>query len=202
MFGHIEYLNLLPFYMFLKRKNEKIKKGYPSYINKLFENKKVNAAFISSIKSENKKCFDIGIVAKKEVKSVLLCKGNGKDIESETSNKLAEVLNLRGQVVIGDKAFKYNDCLDLSKEWYKRYRLPFVFAIFCVNKNEKKYEKLMKQFLKSPPKIPYYYIKQYAKKAGISVKEAKEYLQKNIYYKIGWQEKKALKIFLKKSKKV
>jgi len=197
MVGHIDYLNLLAFYQFLKKKNIKIKKGVPREINLLFEKRKIDAAFISSIRSKNKKCFDIGIVAKKEVRSVLVCEGEGEDIESETSNKLAKILNIKGRVVIGDKAFKEKNCIDLANEWYKRYKLPFVFARFCVNRNYKKYEKLINEFLNSHQKVPYLTLKKYAQKIGITPKEAREYIEKVIYYKIGWKEKKALKLFLK-----
>ena len=200
MLGHIDYLNLLPFYQFLKKKNIKIKKGVPSKINSLFEKRKIDAAFISSVKSKNKKCFDAGIIAKKEVKTVLVCKGEGIDNESATSNILAQVLNIKGKVVIGDKAFREKNCIDLANEWYKRYKLPFVFARFCVNKNYKKYEKLINEFLNSHQKIPYSTLKKYAQKTGITPKEAKEYLEKIIYYKMGWREKKALKLFLRKSR--
>jgi chorismate dehydratase len=199
LIGHIDYLNLLPFYQFLKKKNIKLKKGVPSEINILFERKKVEAAFISSIKAKNKKCFNAGIVAKKRVKTVLVCKGKGNDAESATSNVLAKVLNQNGRVVIGDKAFKERNCVDLAELWHKKYRLPFVFALFCANKNIKKYEKLINEFLRRKEKIPYYILKKQAKKLGISYKEAKEYLDKIIYYKIGWREKKALKIFWRKA---
>ena len=199
MLGHIDYLNLLPFYQFLKKKNIKIKKGVPSEINFLFERKKINAAFISSIKSKNKKCFDAGIIAKKRVKTVLVCNGKGDDRDSPTSNILAKVLNIEGKVVIGDKAFKEKNCIDLANEWYKKYKLPFVFARFCVNKNYRQYEKLINEFLNSHQKIPYLTLKKYAQKLDITPKEAKEYLEKIIYYKMGWREKKALKLFLRKS---
>ena len=199
MLGHIDYLNLLPFYQFLKKKNIKIKKGVPSEINNLFEKRRIDAAFISSIKSKNKICFDAGIIANKKVKTVLICKGRGEDIESATSNMLAKVLNLKGKVIIGDKAFKQKECIDLANEWYKKYKLPFVFARFCVNKDNKKYEKLINEFLKTKQKIPYFTLQKYAKKLGISTQEAKEYIEKIIYYKIQWREKKSLKLFLRKS---
>ena len=202
MLGHIDYLNLLPFYQFLKKKGIKVKKSYPKKINYLFEKKKVDAAFISSIKAKNKKCIDIGIVAKKKVKTVLVCEGEGEDKESETSNILAKVLKIEGKVIIGDKAFKEKNCIDLANEWYKKYNLPFVFALFCTNKNHKKYKKLAKEFLKKNQKVPFYVLKKYAIKNNISFKEAKEYLEKIIYYKIGWREKKALKKFWKLSKKI
>jgi chorismate dehydratase len=199
--GHIDYLNLLPFYQFLKKKNIPIIKGVPAEINKLYKKRKIEAAFISSIKTKNEKCFNIGIAAKKKVKSVLLCKGEGIDKESETSNMLKKILNLKGQVVIGDKALKLKNCTDLAEVWFNQYHLPFVFALFCTNTNHKKYEKLINEFLKTKPKIPYLTLKKYAEKIGISTKEAKEYLDKIIYYKLSWQEKKALKIFLTKAKK-
>ena len=198
MLGHIDYLNLLPFYQFLKKKHIKIKKGVPSAINEMFEKGKIDAAFISSIKSKNKKCFDIGIIANKKVKTVLVCPGIGLDSESATSNVLAKILNIEGKVVIGDKAFKEKECIDLAKEWYKKYRLPFVFARFCINKNYKRYEKLINEFLQKKQKIPYVMLKKYALSLGITYKEAKDYLDNIIYYKMGWREKKSLKLFLRK----
>jgi len=199
MIGHIDYLNLLPFYQFLKKKGIKTKKGVPKEINILFEKRKIDAAFISSIKSKHKKCLNSGIVAKEKVKSVLVCSGEGSDKESETSNRLAEILNIKGKVIIGDKALREKNCIDLANEWHKKYNLPFVFATFCVNKNYKTYEKLINEFLSKRQKIPYSTLQKYAKKIGISTKEAKEYIEKIIYYKIGWREKKALKLFLRKS---
>ena len=202
LIGHIDYLNLLPFYQFLKKKNIKIKKGVPTTINRLFDEKKIEAAFISSIKAKNKKCFNAGIVAKRKVKTVLVCEGRGIDTESATSNILAKILLQEGRVVIGDKAFREKNCTDLAALWYKKYHLPFVFALFCANKNHKKYKKLIEEFLSKKQKIPYYVLKKYADKTEISYKEAKEYLDKIIYYKIGWQERKALNIFWRKAKKV
>jgi len=200
--GHIDYLNLLPFYQFLKKKNIKIKKSYPAEINEWFEKGKIEAAFISSIKAKNKKCLNAGIVAKKRVKTVLVCPGSGEDIESATSNVLAKVLDIKGKVVIGDKAFREKNCTDLAKVWHSRYNLPFVFALFCANKNHKKYKKLIKEFLQKKQKIPYSTLKKYAEKTGISVKEAKDYLDNIIYYNIGWREKKALKKFWEQAQKV
>ncbi|MEO1923117.1 MAG: MqnA/MqnD/SBP family protein [Nautiliaceae bacterium] len=202
MLGHIDYLNLLPFYQFLKKKNIKIRKSYPSKINEWFETGKIDAAFISSIKAKNKKCFPVGIAAKKEVRSVLLCKGKGEDYESATSNVLAKILQKKGKVVIGDKALKEKNCEDLAKLWYEEYKLPFVFALFCVNKDYKKYEKLINEFLKHKQKIPYSILKKYAQRIGITPKEAREYLDKIIYYRLGWREKKALKLFWRKAREL
>jgi chorismate dehydratase len=197
--GHIDYLNLLPFYQFLKKKGIKVKKSFPSKVNEWFEKGVIDAAFISSIKAKNKKCFDAGIVAFKKVKTVLVCEGEGEDYESATSNVLAKVLKQNGKVVIGDKAFKKKKCKDLAELWYEKYRLPFVFARFCTNKNYERYEKLIKEFLKTKQKIPYSVLSKYAQKTGISTKEAKEYLDEIIYYELGWKEKRALKLFWRKA---
>jgi chorismate dehydratase len=196
--GHINYLNLLPFYQFLKQKGIKVKKSYPSQVNEWFEKGVIEAAFISSVKSKNKKCFDAGICANRKVKSVLVCEGEGDDVESATSNMLARVLKIKGRVVIGDKAFNEKGCLDLAEIWYKRYKLPFVFARFCCNGNYKSYKKLINSFLQKKQKIPYSVLKKEADKIGITYKEAKEYLDQIIYYKLGWREKKSLKLFLRK----
>jgi len=206
--GRIEYLNLLPFHFFLKRYNYKFieKNGYPAQINKLFLKRKVEAGFISSIKSKNQKCLNAGIVANKKVMSVLICPGENKeDKESNTSNILAKVLNEKGEVVIGDKAlqrfYKNNNCKDMAALWYKKYKLPFVFALFCINSNNKEFKKIINKFLKKRIKVPQYILKSEAKRLGLSPKHIQEYLNQ-IYYKIGYKEKKALKLFLKLSQKV
>ncbi|WP_156922670.1 MqnA/MqnD/SBP family protein [Lebetimonas sp. JH292] len=51
--GHINYLNLLPFYQFLKKNNIFMIKGVPSNINQLYKKRKIEAAFISSIRAKN-----------------------------------------------------------------------------------------------------------------------------------------------------
>ena len=208
MFGHIDYLNLLPFHIFMKKHyyNYTTKKSYPSKINRLFEKKIVDAAFISSIKSKNKICLDAGIIAHKKVLSVLVCDGENKDdIESNTSNVLAKILHQNGEILIGDKALKRyyedNSCKDLATLWYEKYELPFVFARFCINKDKKKYKKMINLFLKEKIYIPTYILNKYSKKTGISKKQIKEYL-KLISYNIGYKEKKSLKKFINISKKL
>jgi len=210
IFGSISYINLLPFQVFLKKyiQNSQIKqilhykKSFPSQINKQFKAKKIDAAFISSIKSKNCKCTNLGIIAKGAVYSVLLLKKASKfDIESDTSNILAKVLNLDGEVIIGDKALTLylngeQEFIDLSLEWYKRYKLPFVFARLCYNKHNKKIKKIASKFKKSQVKIPQYLLKKSAKAHNIKPQEIKWYLN-HIYYEINYKEKKSLKKFLK-----
>lgn len=211
IFGKIDFINLLPFHIYIKKNIRstqmkaiiQYKKSYPSYINKKFKHKEVDAAFISSIASRNQKKLNLGIVAKKEVLSVLVLPGNNEeDYQSETSNALAKVLDLKGKVLIGDKALKYyhqnqnKDFIDLAKAWQDKYNLPFVFAVLCFNKHEYMLKNLIKGFDKRTIKIPQYILKQYAKQTNISTQNILEYL-KYIDYEIGIKEKKALKLFFK-----
>lgn len=214
IFAKIDFINLLPFHIYIKKniKSTQLKsiinykKSYPSDINKKFKKRKVDSAFISSIASKNEKKLDFGIIAQKDVLSVLLIPGNyEKDFQSDTSNALAKVLELDGKVIIGDKAlnFYHNNknkiFIDLAEEWNKRFNLPFVFAVLCFNKNKKLLVKVTKNFNKRHIKIPQYILKEYSNRSSISTVHILEYLEK-IDYVINQKEKKALKLFFKLTK--
>jgi len=214
IFAKIDFINLLPFHIFVKksiRSNQikaiiEYKKSYPSAINKKFKQRSVQSAFISSIASRKEQSLNLGIVAKKDVQSVLLIPGDyEKDFQSDTSNALAKVLNLEGKILIGDKALKYfhnnnnNEFIDLAQAWQEKYNLPFVFALLCYNKEGKLLNNLIKNFKKEHIKIPQYILKQYEKRSGIPSKDILAYLKK-IDYTIGIKEKRALKLFLKLAK--
>ena len=216
IFAKIDYINLLPFYIYIKkniRSNQvkaviNYKKSYPAYINKQFKNREIDAAFISSVESYNKKGLDLGIVAKDEVLSVLAIPGEyEKDFESATSNMLAKVLKIEGQVLIGDKALKYyhshqeDEFIDLAKAWKNQYNLPFVFARLCYNNHGNYLNKITRRFDKRKIKIPQYILKQYAKRSGISEAQILNYLTK-INYVLGIKEKKSLKLFLQFSNQI
>jgi len=212
VFGKIEYLNLLPFHIFMKRftKNSQqamsmnYYKGVPSNINHKFSSRKVDSAFISSVGAKKYDFVDLAIIAKKEVLSVLVIPNdeNLKDTESATSNVLAKVLDIKGEVIIGDKALRYyldgKPYIDLAKEWHKRYKLPFVFALLCYHKDKKLYTKIQKNFLKSKVKIPQYILKNASKKTDIPQKDILNYLE-YISYKLDYKAKKALNLFYKKA---
>ena len=214
IFAKIDFINLLPFHIFIKKNIKstqlklsiEYKKSYPSYINNKFKKRKVDSAFISSIASRNEKFLNFGIVAQDEVLSVLLIPGiEEKDFQSQTSNALAQVLNLKGKVIIGDKALKFYHenknvkKIDLAKEWKNKFNLPFVFAVLCYNSNKKALKKITKDFNKQHIKIPQYILEQYSKRSGVSKNNILNYLKK-IDYNLGLKEKRSLKLFLKLTK--
>lgn len=215
VFGKIEYLNLLPFHVFMKRfarstqqsMSMDYKKGVPAKINQKFISRRVDAAFISSIRAQKQKYVNLGIIARGEVQSVLVVpsKSHKSDIESETSNILAKILNVKGEVLIGDKALRYylqnSSYTDLAKSWHEKYNLPFVFALLCYHKDRTLYKKIEKKFLQKKVKIPYYLLDKASKQTHIGQKEILTYL-KHISYNLDIKAKKGLKKFYKEAKKI
>jgi chorismate dehydratase len=211
VFGKIEYLNLLPFHVFMKkftRSSQQAKsmhyyRGVPASINAKFLSRRVDAAFISSINAKKHLHVDLGIIAKKEVLSVLVIPKDEdtKDKESATSNVLANVLDVKGEVLIGDKALKYylsGDLhVDLAKEWNDRYKLPFVFALLCHHSKDKIYKKIQNNFLKQNIKIPQYLLQQASIRTGIATQDILNYLQ-YISYDLDKKAQLGLKKFYNK----
>lgn len=208
LFGKIEYLNLLPFHVFMKRHakstresmSARYKKGVPARINADFAARRVDAAFISSIKAKKHRRAHLGIVARKEVRSVLLIPSPTRidDSESATSNVLARVMGLQGKVLIGDKALRYylsgEEAVDLAQQWHARYHLPFVFAVLCHHKHHRQMKRLSKSFLRHKVKIPHYLLKEAASRTQIPEHEILRYLQ-FISYKIDTKAEKGLRKF-------
>lgn len=218
-FGKIDYLNLLPFHVFLKKspiqspfkKFIEHNKGVPSALCKRLYKGQIDAAIISSIESRHKKYkkLDLGIVAKSRVLSVLVQKNTPKatDPASMTSNMLSKVLRISGKIIIGDNALRcylsqgMDKFYDLGEIWHEKQNLPFVFARFCYTKNAQIYKKLADKFLRQKVKIPRYILNKYALTRQIAPDDIVKYLT-FISYKIGVKEKRALKIFISKAKKL
>lgn len=212
IFGKIDFLNLLPFHVFMKRYAKTLKvqqslnyhKGVPSTLNRSFAARRIDAAFISSITARNCHHFGVGIVAKREVLSVLSTPYNShkNDTDSATSNLLAQVLDIEGEVLIGDKALRYyysgRGHTDLGKVWNERTGLPFVFALLCTHHHTNELKRLSHAFIRKPIKIPYYILMENAKKSDLTPVQITHYLQ-YISYKIGEKEKRGYKRFLKDS---
>ena len=208
IFGKIDYLNLLPFHVFMKRyaKSSRhlhtinYKKGVPSKINEDFKARRIDAAFISSIEAKGYKRSALGIIAKKEVKSVLLIPQHRdiKDSASATSNVLAQILGLHGEIIIGDRALKAYldgiDAIDLALEWHNRYNRPFVFAILCYHNHNRVIANIEKLFIQKRVYIPQYLLEQASKKSGIAKEDILDYL-KLISYKIDTKSQLGLKKF-------
>lgn len=211
VFGKIEYLNLLPFHVFMKRFTKSsqqsmsmhYQRGVPSKINEKFISRRVDAAFISSVSAKKYRHVDLGIIAKKEVLSVLVIPHteNKSDVESATSNVLARILDIQGEVLIGDKALKHylekKPHVDLAAEWNKKYNLPFVFALLCLHKDKNIYKRIERNFLKQKVRIPQYLLKQASRRTGIAPKDILYYLQ-YISYELDTKAKKGLAKFYKK----
>ncbi len=214
-FGKIDYLNLLPFHVFLKRaklsnaqkKGIEAKKGVPSKLCDDLKARRIDAAVISSIEARKFKRLNMGICAKNEVISVLVRKNSARklDAESRSSNMLSKILGLNGEVIIGDKALKAYlnegkaEFFDLGQQWKQRTNLPFAFGQFACVKNEKVYKKIIKLFLKQKIHIPRYILNSYAKSRNIPADKILWYLN-YIHYKISPKEQKALKIFISKAR--
>jgi chorismate dehydratase len=127
------------------------------------------------------------------------------DKESETSNVLAKILKVQGEVLIGDKALRYylqnKPHVDLAKMWNERYNLPFVFALLCYHKDRDLYKKIEKNFLKSRVKIPRYILNEASRRTKISQADILSYL-KHISYDFDRKAKMGLDRFYKEISKM
>jgi chorismate dehydratase len=180
------------------------KRAVPSQINHALKRRSIHAAFISSVESRRAKCTDLGIIAKRRVYSVLLLEGESqRDPASATSNRLAEVLGLNGRVLIGDAALTYylrgGEGIDMAEAWHEKTGLPFVFARLCHNRQGKKIRRIARTFERGPKRIPRYLLEREARQRGITPAQLRWYLE-HIGYRMGWREKKALGLFLKKAR--
>lgn len=210
-FGKIEYLNLLPFDVFIKaypapthfKQYLGLKKSYPSALNKDFLHRRIDAGFISSIagyEAARKKCVTkAGIIARGEVWSVIaMPKADKQDYQSASSNALAKVLKVHGEILIGDRALRYKlsggAYIDLGELWWKKQRLGFSFGRLCFNAHRLFYTRLAQKFVAQKIFIPYYILQQRSQQSGISTKNIRAYLT-HIHYRIGKKEEIALKRF-------
>lgn len=213
IFGKIDFLNLLPFHVFIKRYARSLRfhqslhyhKGVPSALNREFAARRIDAAFISSVTAQNCTHFDVGIVAKREVLSVLSIPADKhkKDADSATSNRLSQILGVAGEVLIGDKALRYyysgGAHTDLGKVWFEKTGLPFVFALLCTHDHAPELQRLSRAFVKTKIRIPYYILMNASRQSGLSPAQITHYL-KYISYTVGEKEKRGLKRFVKEAK--
>ncbi len=108
-------------------------------------------------------------------------------------------------LMIGDEALShmktglpgFEKVYDLAQEWYNWQKLPFVFAVWVVNKKFTNRDKFIDEIKKSLSKglnnlemIG----KQHGEELGLSITETKEYLE-GFNYELGENEKEAIKVF-------
>jgi chorismate dehydratase len=213
IFGKIDFINLLPFHVFMKRYARSTQskqslhyhKGVPSELNREFAMRRIDAAFISSITAKNCKRFGVGIVAQREVLSVLsLPNADKADADSATSNLLSQILDVHGEVLIGDKALRYyysgGEHIDLGRLWNERTGLPFVFALLCTHNHTDELRRLSRAFVSKKVKIPYYILMEASRRSNLSPVKITHYLQ-FISYKVGVKEERGYKQFVNEAKK-
>jgi chorismate dehydratase len=213
IFGKIDFINLLPFHVFIKRyarttqfhQSLHYHKGVPSALNREFAMRRIDAAFISSITAKNCHHFGVGIVAQREVLSVLsLPNADKADADSATSNLLAQILDVHGEVLIGDKALRYyysgGEHIDLGGLWHEHTGLPFVFALLCTHHHTDELRRLSRAFVSKKEKIPYYILMEASRKSNLTPAQITHYL-KFISYKVGVKEEKGYKRFVREAKK-
>ncbi|HLD22807.1 MAG TPA: MqnA/MqnD/SBP family protein [Sulfuricurvum sp.] len=213
IFGKIDFLNLLPFHVFIKSYARSTRfhqslhyhKGVPSALNREFAMRRIDAAFISSITAKNCRHFGVGIVAQREVLSVLsLPNADKADADSATSNLLSKILDVHGEVLIGDKALRYyysgGEHIDLGGLWHEQTKLPFVFALLCTHNHTDELRRLSRAFVSKKVKIPYYILMEASRRSGLSPAQITHYL-KFISYKVGVKEERGYKRFVGESKK-
>lgn len=214
IFGKIDFLNLLPFHVFIKRYARSLRfhqslhyhRGVPSALNRDFAMRRIDAAFISSITARNCRHYGVGIVAKKEVLSVLSLPADGlkKDSDSATSNRLAQILGIEGEVLIGDKALRHyysqKPCTDLGALWHEQTGLPFVFALLCTHSHPKQIKSLSHAFVRTRVRIPHYILAQTSERTGFTPRQILHYLS-FISYRVGEKEIRGYKRFVKEAKK-
>ena len=215
-FGKIAYLNLLPFDVFIKKYPTPcyfktflgLRQSYPARLNKDFLRKRIDAGFISSIAGYESmrlnKATNAGIIARGAVWSVIAIhkgqEGQKDDYQSASSNALAKVLDVKGEILIGDRALAYklshneSSYTDLGQKWWETHHLGFSFGRLCFNKNAKFYTQMAQSFVNKRIKIPHYILQQAAVESHIAKKDIMAYLE-HIHYKIGKKEKLALNRF-------
>ena len=117
---------------------------------------------------------------------------------------LKDINKVDTALLIGDEAIKYRDkysySIDLSGEWYRHTKLPFVFALWCVRKEsfQRKKSEILKlsSVLKTSKEKFFEDMEKHIKKSKIDFDTdfAKFYL-KNLDFCLSSQHLKSLQLF-------
>lgn len=207
--GRIEYLNLLPFFVFLKQSplttaTKQFAHNHHSYPAKLNTNylfRRIDSGFISSFAARKQRLSCAGIVGRGKVQSVLAIIGErGEDYQSATSNALLQILHISGRVLIGDRALafylahEHSTFVDLAEAWFAKHRLPFVFGRFCYQTKSMVHEHIARRFVQTRVRIPQYILAQASRQTGIAPQHIRDYLRQ-IFYHVGAKERKSIRMF-------
>lgn len=207
--GRIEYLNLLPFYVFIKssplsnasKQFAMRNHSYPAKLNVDYLYRRIDSGFISSFVASPRTKSIAGIIGKGRVQSVLAILGEfGADYQSATSNALLQLLGIRARVLIGDNALRFylqnprDAFIDLAEAWFVKHKLPFVFGRFCYQNKSHLHKHIARAFVKSRIKIPFYILRAASQNSAISTADIRSYLSQ-IFYHINPKEQQSLRVF-------
>jgi aminodeoxyfutalosine synthase len=241
--GRIPYLNSVPFYGRMEKRQFKILPVVPRRMGVLAENGRMAAGLFSLMDylrlKDELELIPYCIAARDHVKSVILFSNHGwKDLEdktigitddSATSIRLLEVLlakkyNVRASLtrmhsgvnnyeeydavmLIGDEALRTNKgshgrfelCYDLASEWYDWQKLPFVFAVWAVQRSldpasKSELVEIIKNSLERSEHELETIGARHAAHIGLTALEAGEYLR-CFTYRFGDRESRAVETF-------
>ena len=183
----------------------------------LIDNYKIISDYCIGAENKVDSVFLFSNVEISKIKNIIL------DYQSNTSNNLTKILaknfwkispkwinsnnneytsNIKDNtagVVIGDRTFslknKYKYVYDLSEEWYKFTKLPFVFALWISN------SKLSDEFISEFNSALNYGLENIDKLTNtsptLSGEEFKNYLTKSIKYRLDDKKREAIDLYLK-----
>jgi len=241
--GKIPYLNSVPFYENIERRQFKILPVTPRRMGVLSLKGQLDAGLFSLMdflqQQDRLEPLDFCIATRDQVKSVLLFSNhgwqdlNGKTIgivdDTATSVKLLQVLlekrygikaifhrmnsgvndytQYDAVLLIGDEALRsrkyglagFEIVYDLATEWYEWKKLPFVFAVWAVQKSvsqEKKneLEEIIQHSLAHAEEDYSFVGIMHAKRIGLTSDESVDYLA-GFNFRMGIRERAAIKEF-------
>jgi len=243
--GKIPYLNSVPFYENIERRQFKILPVSPRRMGVLSQKGQLDAGLFSLIdflqQQDRLEPLDFCIATRDQVKSVLLFSNHGwQDLDGKTigiiddtatSVKLLQVLlekrygihavfkrmnsgvndytDYDAVLLIGDEALRsrkyglagFEIVYDLATEWYEWKKLPFVFAIWAVQKTmiqDKKDElkSIIQQSLIRAEEDYALVGQLHAKRINLTKEESIDYLA-GFNFRIGVRERAAIEEFQK-----
>ena len=241
--GKIPYLNSVPFYENIERRQFKILPVTPRRMGVLSAKGMLDAGLFSAVNFIQQKDrldpLDFCIATRDQVKSVLLFSNHGwQDLKGKTigitddtatSVMLLKVLlekrygvkavfkrmhsgvnnytEFDAVLLIGDEALRsrktglagFEIVYDLATEWYEWKKLPFVFALWAVQKSMPAQQRdellgIIQQSLASAEEDYAAVGQAHAKRINLTIDESVEYLE-GFNYRVGERERISIELF-------